>query len=146
MLTEQIDSDWKTAVKAGQTFEKNVLTNVRSAIKSWKIDNLVKTDLTDEQVCSVMDRLVKQLRDSIEQAQSRPEAVASMQKEISVIEAYLPKKLDRETVAAIIKKVIADGGYDQAGQFGEVMKKNMTLLKGKADSSVIASLTRELLG
>lgn len=141
-LVQKIDNDWKSAIKAGKAFEKNVLTNIRSSLKSWKIDHLVKTDLTDDQATSVMDKMVKQLKDAISQAQSRPDAVDQLQKEVAIIEAYLPQKMSVDAVKTVIQEII---GRSPERELAAIMKASMAALKGKADGSLVAKTVKELL-
>jgi len=95
----------------------------------------------------VLQKLVKQRKESaaIYQEQNRPDLYQIEAEEIAVIEAYLPKALDKEEVVAIIKKLIAQSGASSMQDMGKVMGLASKELAGQADGKLISELVKQLL-
>jgi len=135
-LKERVQEDMKTALRAG---DKDRLTTVRlilAAIKQREVDERIMLD--DTQVLSVLEKMVKQRRESITQfdAGGRADLVAKERAELEIISSYLPAPLGEAELDAMIKTVIAETGASSIKDMGKVMG----VIKGKAQGRVDMAL------
>jgi uncharacterized protein len=148
-MREKINDDLKTAMKAGDKDRVGTLRLVNAAIKSADIDARPsgKDKISDSDILSVLTKMVKQRRDSIEQftAGGRPELAEKEQAEINIIEAYLPQQMSEDeakaAIAAAIKETAAAGPKDM----GKVMAALKAKYAGQMDFGKASGLTKELL-
>ena len=148
-MRDKINDDLKTAMKAGEKDRVGTLRLINSAIKSADIDARPsgKDKISDADILSVLAKMVKQRRDSIEQfnAGGRPELAAKEAAEITVIEGYLPKQMSddeaKAAIAAIIKETNAAGPKDM----GKVMAALKAKYAGQMDFGKASALTKDLL-
>lgn len=148
MLQQQINEDLKTALKAGKNFEVGVLRFLTSVIHNKEIEKYreKKTyELTDEEVLNILLTEAKKRKESILMFEKggRQDLIDKEKSELSIIEKYLPKQLNKEEVEKIIDGILK---RTQAKDFGSAMKEAMKELKGKADASLISALIKEKLG
>lgn len=148
-LQEQIRGQIKEAMLAKDQVKLGVVkglvagfTNELVALKRTPQDTL-----SDEEVLNVIRRAVKQRKDSIDQFTKgdRPELAESEQAELSILETYLPKMMDREDVEAFAKIKLAEAGEIDKSKAGQFMGMLMKELKGKADGDTVKSVIDELL-
>jgi uncharacterized protein len=120
-MRQQIMSDIKTAMKAGDKARVGTLRLVHAAIQTAEIE--AKADLDDAAVLAVLTKMVKQRRDSIAQYKSggRDDLAAVEDAEIKIIEAYLPKQMDDAETAAAVAAAITEAGAASAKDMGKVM-------------------------
>lgn len=146
-LAERLSSDLKDALKAGDGFKTGVLRLLVSAIKNKEIERGSKSgeSLADEDVIQILATEAKKRREASELfAQGgRADLAEQEQRELEVIQIYLPKLLSAEEAEKNIKKII-DASRDK--QFGPVMKAVMAELKGKADAKAVTEIVKKLLG
>ena len=147
-LKEQLLTDIKAAMKAGEADKLTVLRGVSSSLKNAEIAKQMKAgasaSLTDEEMLSVVMSEAKKRRDSIAAfADSRPELAANEQKELEILQAYLPKQLSEAEVEKEIDRLMAESGVKE---FGPLMKVVMASLKGKADGQLITNIIKKKLG
>jgi uncharacterized protein len=144
MLTEQIDQDFKVAMKAKDEIGKSSLGNVRAALKDAEISKREK--LTDEETLSVIAKKVKQHKDSIEgfTKGDRADLVANETAQMEVLQKYLPKQMDESEVRKIVKETIAALAAGPS-DFGKVMKEVVGKVKGQTDGSVVSKIVKEEL-
>ena len=148
-MRDKINDDLKTAMKAGEKDRVGTLRLINSAIKSADIDARPsgKDKISDADILSVLAKMVKQRRDSIEQfnAGGRPELAAKEAAEITVIEGYLPKQMSddeaKSAIAAIVKETGAAGPKDM----GKVMAALKAKYAGQMDFGKASALTKDLL-
>ncbi len=148
-MRDKINDDLTTAMKAGEKDRVGTLRLINSAIKSADIDARPsgKDKISDADILSVLAKMVKQRRDSIEQfnAGGRPELAAKEAAEITVIEGYLPKQMSddeaRSAIAAIVKETGAAGPKDM----GKVMAALKAKYAGQMDFGKASALTKDLL-
>ncbi|MEM6724637.1 MAG: GatB/YqeY domain-containing protein [Bacteroidota bacterium] len=145
-LADKINQDLKTAMKAK---DKQALKGIR-AIKSAIL--LANTDgsgqeLTEELEIKLLEKLVKQRKDSLEiyQQQGREDLAEAEQAEIEVISRYLPKQLSPEELETAIKAIIAQTGASSMKDIGKVMGMASKQLAGKADGKTISGVVKSLL-
>ncbi len=132
-LKERLTEDMKAAMKGGDKERLGVIRLVNAAIKQREVDERVMLD--DAQVLAVMEKMLKQRRDSVSQfeAAGRADLVAVENFEIGVIEAYLPAKLSEDELDALIVAAIAETGAAGPKDMGKVMGLVKTRAAGRAD-------------
>ncbi len=145
-LKDSITEDMKSAMKAGDKDRLKVLRLILAAIKQVEVDS--RKELDDPAVLGVLDKMVKQRRDSVEQFTKggRDDLAAIEQAEISVLEYYLPAKMDDAELGALIEEVIAATGAESIRDMGKVMGAIKAKAAGRADMGAVGSLVKERLG
>lgn len=144
-LKEQLTQDMKEAMRAGDQEKRDTLRMLLAAIKQTEIDERVTLD--DAGVTAVLHKQAKQRRESIADYEKagRAEAVASEQKELAVIESYLPQMMSRAEITALAQAIITRLGVTDAKGTGQVMAQLMPQVKGKADGRLVNEVVRGLL-
>jgi len=149
MLQEKITQDIKEAMKAGNAEKLSVLRMVMSALNNKKIEKGKDAVLTDEEALQVLSREAKKRKESIDifVKGGRPELAEKEKSELAIVEAYLPKQMSKEEVAAEVEKIIVTLRQAQGDiVFNNIMKAVMAELKGKADGKIISEIVKEKLG
>lgn len=144
-LKDQITEDMKSAMRAKQTQRLGTIRMLQAAIKQREVDERVTLD--DAAIVAIVDKLIKQRRDSItafEQA-SRQDLVAQEQSEIDVLQAYLPARLSAQEVQTAVEKIVADLGASGPGDMGKVMGQAKKELAGKADMGAVSAAVKAAL-
>ncbi|GEM64797.1 aspartyl-tRNA amidotransferase subunit B [Sphingobacterium faecium NBRC 15299] len=146
-LEEKINQDIKAAMIAKDANKLRGLRAVKAAILLAKTEKGHTEDLTEETEIKVLQKLVKQRKESAEiyKNQNREDLYAIEVEEQEVIEAYLPKQLSREEVEKIIKDIISTTGASSVKDMGKVMGAANQQLAGKADGRTISELVKSLL-
>ena len=144
-LKNQITEDMKSAMKAGDKDRLKVVRLIMAAIKQIEVDKRVELD--DAGVLSVLEKMVKQRRDSIEQFEKggREDLVAIERAEIEVLQAYLPEQLSADEIAALVDEVIAATGAESMRDMGKVMGQIKAKAAGRADMGAISATVKERL-
>lgn len=145
-LKQQILDEIKTAMKARDTETVSALRMVSSAIKNKEIEARPK-ELTDDDVISVLKKLSKQRKDSIEQFQKagRDDLVASEQKELLVLEKYLPEQMGEAQITEIVESTIAEIGASSIKDMGKVMGAVTAKTQGAADNKLVSQIVKAKL-
>lgn len=132
-LREQITNDMKTAMKSGDKTRLGVIRLIQAAIKQREVDERI--EITDAVVLAVLEKMLKQRRDSISQyeAAAREDLAAVERFEVSVIEAYLPAKMGEAELKAAVAAAVAEAGASSAADMGKVMAVLKPRIAGKAD-------------
>ena len=145
-LKQQLTDDMKTAMKAGEKDRLAVIRLINAAIKQKEVDERV--EMTDALVLAVLEKMVKQRKDSIAQyeAAAREDLAAVERYELGVIDAYLPAKLDEASILAEIDKAIAATGAASAADMGKLMGVLKPALAGQADMGLVSKLVKQRLG
>ncbi|HEX4802571.1 MAG TPA: GatB/YqeY domain-containing protein [Myxococcaceae bacterium] len=138
-LKERIDSELKESMRAKNELSTSVLRMLKSAIRYREVEPGGKP-LDDTGVLQVVASLIKQRRDAAEQfrAGNRPELADKEEKEIVLLQAYLPKQLSAEQLAAEVKSAIAAAGAKSPKEMGAVMKILMPKVQGQAEGKAIS--------
>jgi uncharacterized protein YqeY len=148
-MREKINDDLKTAMKAGEKDRVGTLRLINAAIKSADIEARPsgKDKITDADILSVLAKMVKQRRDSIEQftAGGRPELADKEAAEIAIIEVYLPKQMSEDESKAAIAAVIRETGAAGPKDMGKVMAALKAKYAGQMDFGKASALTKDLL-
>ena len=144
-LKAQLTDDMKTAMKAGEKDRLAVIRLINAAIKQKEVDERV--EMTDPLVLAVLEKMVKQRKDSITQyeAAAREDLAAVERYEMGVIETYLPAKLDETAILAEIDKAIAATGAASAADMGKLMGVLKPALAGQADMGLVSKLVKQKL-
>ena len=145
MLKDQLTSDQKAAMKAGDKPRLGTIRLIMAAIKQQEVDT--RKDLTDDDVIAILTKMVKQRRDSVEQYTNagRTDLAEQEEAEIAIIEHYLPEQLSTEEIAAIIDEVIAATGASGPQDMGKVMGQLKGKLAGRADMGAASVLVKQKL-
>jgi uncharacterized protein YqeY len=145
-LKQRLTDDMKTAMKAGEKDRLGVIRLVNAAIKQREVDERIVLD--DTQVLSVLEKMLKQRRDSVTQyeAAAREDLAAVERYEMGVIQAYLPEQLSAAEIEAIVVKAIADSGAASAKDMGKVVGLVKPQVAGRADMGQISALVKQKLG
>lgn len=147
-LKDQLSSDLRDAMRAGEEVRKSTLRMLMSAITSAEVSTSERRELNDEQLLQVVSKQVKQRRESIEEFKKadRQDLADKEAAELAVLEEYLPEQMGREEILAEAKAVIAEVGASGPSDKGKVMKELMPRLAGKAEGRLINEVVMELLG
>ena len=145
-LKGQIQDDIKTAMKAGEKDRLNVLRLVSAAIKQVEVDE--RKELDDVAVLGILNKMVKQRRDSITQYTdgNRQDLADIEAAEIVVIETYLPTKLSDDELEEMIDEAIAQSGAENIRDMGKVMGMIKTKAAGRADMGTVGAMVKQRLG
>ena len=144
-LKKRITDDMKSAMKAK---DKQVLKAVRmilGAIKQKEVDDRIELD--DAQVLTVIQKMVKQRKDSISQFSDagRTDLVEVEEAELVVINSYMPEQLSDEEVSVAVDKAITDSGADSMRDMGKLMGMLKDQLEGQADMGLVSRLIKDKL-
>lgn len=146
-LKDRITEDMKAAMRAKEAERLGTIRLLLAALKQKEVDERVTLD--DAAVVAVVDRLIKQRKDSIAQfAQAgRDDLVAKESAELTVLEAYLPARLSAEAIDAAVAALVAELGAKGPADMGRVMGAAKQRLAGQADmAGVSAAVKRALQG
>lgn len=145
-LKAQILDDVKSAMRARDQKRLTALRLITAAIKQIEVDKRIEMD--DPAVLAVLDKMVKQRRESLEQYESagRDDLAAQEKFELELITAYLPEALSDAEVTALIEQAIADTGATSIRDMGAVMSKLRGEVQGRADMKAVSSAVKAQLG
>ena len=144
-LKDQITNDMKNAMKARETERLAAIRLLLAAIKQREVDERITLD--DAAVVAVVDKLIKQRRDSINQYEQagRDDLAAAERAEIDVLSPYLPAQMSADEVAAAVKAAIAQTGAAGPADIGKVMGILKPQLAGKTDLAAVSQLVKAAL-
>ena len=144
-LKNQVTEDMKSAMKAGEKDRLKVVRLILAAIKQVEIDKRIELD--DAAVLAVLDKMVKQRRDSVEQFEkgNREDLAAIERAEIEVLDTYLPEQLSADELAAMVDEVIAATGAESMRDMGKVMGQIKAKAAGRADMGAVSATVKERL-
>ncbi len=144
-LKDRINEDTKAAMKARDKARLAVLRLIGAAIKQREVDS--RTELDDAGVLAVLEKMVKQRRDSIAQYEKagRDDLRQQEEYELTVIQEYLPRPLSEAEVAELVDAAVAEAGAASVKDMGKVMGLLKPRLAGRADMGQVSRLVRERL-
>jgi len=145
-LKARILDDVKQAMRAGERERLGALRLVTAAIKQVEVDQRI--DMNDEQVLAVLDKMVKQRRESLEQFEKagREDLASKERQELAVIQAYMPEPLGSEELQALISSTIQALGASSARDMGPVMNALRSQVQGRADMKAVSQAVKAQLG
>lgn len=142
---QRILDDIKIAMKSGDKPRLATLRLMSAAIKQREVDE--RKDLGEDEVIVLLDKMLKQRRESIEQYSkaSRDDLVAQEQSEIEQIQTYMPAQLTSDEITAIVDQAISDSGASSIKDMGKVMGLVKPQIQGKADMSAVSQSIKSRL-
>lgn len=145
-IREKILADIKSAMVSKDTVKLNTLRFLNAAIKNKEIDSR-PTPITSDDIMTVIKKLVKQRKESIEQfsGAGRTDLADAESAELKVLEAYMPAQMTREQVEAVVVEVIAATGAKTVKEMGVVMKETQARTAGSADGKMISEIIKSKL-
>ncbi len=148
MTKQQLQEELKQSMLAKNELKTSVLRMLISAIGYYEIQKGGAGYVaSDDDVMTVLQKEVKQRRDSIEQftAGNRQDLADKEQKELEMLKAYLPEQMTEDEIRALVKEAIAKTGASTIQDMGKVMGSLMPKTKGKADGSLVSKIVKEEL-
>ena len=144
-LKQQLTDDMKSAMKAGEKDRLAVIRLINAAIKQKEVDERI--EMTDPLVLAVLEKMVKQRKDSITQyeAAAREDLAAIERYELGVIETYLPARMDQAAILAAIDAAMAQTGAAGPADIGKLMGVLKPALAGQADMGLVSTLVKQKL-
>ena len=144
-LKEQITEDMKNAMRAKDTARLGTIRLLQAAIKQREVDERITLD--DVGVVAIVDKLIKQRKDSITAFESagRQDLADQEKAETAVLQVYLPARLSAQEVAAEVQAIVAELGASGPGDMGKVMGAVKTRLAGKADMGQVSAAVKAAL-
>ena len=144
-IKDRITEDMKSAMRAKDAARLGTIRLLLAALKQKEVDERIVLD--DAMVIAIVDKLIKQRKDSISQfsAAGRTDLADKETAELAVLEAYLPARLSVEQVAAEVAAIVAELGASGPGDMGKVMGAVKTRLAGKADMGLVSAAVKQAL-
>ena len=144
-LKDRITEDMKAAMRAKDSERLGTIRLLTAAMKQKEVDERVELD--DAAVIGILDKMLKQRKDSIEafEKASRQDLADKEKSEVTVLQAYLPARLSAAEITAEVKTIVAELGAKGAGDMGKVMGAAKTRLAGKADMGQVSAVVKAAL-
>ncbi len=144
-LKDRINDDLKNAMRAGDARRRDAIRLLTAALKQKEVDE--RKTLADADVVAVVDRMIKQRRDSITQFEQggRQDLAENEKFELAVLGAYMPQPLSADDVAAAIAEAVAQSGAKGPADMGKVMALLKPKLAGRADLAAVSGQVKAKL-
>jgi uncharacterized protein len=144
-IKTQLNDSLKDAMKSGDEVRKRTVRMALASIKQVEVDKRVELD--DAAVTSILQKEVKNRRESLEEARkaNRLDLIESNESEIRVLEAFLPKTMPAEELRVLVQAAIDETGATSPADMGKVMKTVMPKVAGRAPNDMISATVREML-
>lgn len=144
-IKAQITEDMKTAMRSQDKERLATIRLILAAFKQKEVDERI--ELTDENVLAILDKMVKQRRDSIKEfeAGNRQDLADKEKQEVAVIQAYLPSQLSESEISALVDAAIKEAGATGAKDMGKVMGLLKPKVQGRADVGAVSNLVKQKL-
>ena len=145
LLTDRIKEDMKASMKGGDKTRLGVIRLILAAIKQVEVDERIQLD--NDRVILVLDKMLKQRRESIKQFADagRHDLVAIEEAEVLVIQDFLPQALSEEEVDAMVSDAVIESGAESVKDMGKVMGLLKAQMQGRADMSVVSTKIKATL-
>ncbi len=145
-IREKLMADIKSAMIAKDSIKLNTLRFLNAAIKNKEID-LRPVPITSEDIMSVIKKLVKQRKESIEQfaAAARADLVDQETAELKILEIYIPAQMSKEQIETLVSEIISVSGAKTIKDMGTVMKEAMAKSAGQADGKLLSEIIKSKL-
>jgi len=144
-LKARITDDMKAAMRAGEKDRLGVIRLILAALKQREVDERIELD--DAQILAILEKMLKQRRDSIDQysAANREDLAAVERAEVVIIQTYLPEQLSAAELEQIVAKAITDSGATSAREMGKVIGLVKPQVAGRADMGQISEMIKARL-
>jgi uncharacterized protein YqeY len=138
-----LTNELKNAMRSGDSFRKDVIRNAQAAVKQIEIDERITLD--DAGILKVLQKEIKSQREVIADAEkaTRPDLIDEAEHKIAVLQEFLPKQLSEEEIAALVRPIVQELGGSPV--MGEVMKKLLPQVQGKADGKLVSQVVQKVL-
>jgi uncharacterized protein YqeY len=145
LLTDRIKEDMKASMKGGNKTRLGVIRLILAAIKQVEVDERIQLD--NDRVILVLDKMLKQRRESIRQFADagRHDLVAIEEAEVLVIQDFLPQSLGEEEIDAMVSDAVVESGAESVKDMGKVMGLLKAKMQGRADMSVVSAKIKAAL-
>jgi len=145
-LKARITEDMKAAMRSGEKDRLSCIRMLQAGIKQREVDERIELD--DAQVLAVIDKMIKQRKESVTQFQAgnRADLVAKESAEIAVLTAYLPAQIDDVELATLIKDAISASGASSMKDMGKVMAALKPKVQGRTDMGALSARIKSALG
>jgi uncharacterized protein YqeY len=145
LLTDRIKEDMKASMKGGDKTRLGVIRLILAAIKQVEVDERIQLD--NDWVILVLDKMLKQRRESIRQFADagRHDLVAIEEAEIQVIQDFLPQALSEEEIDAMVNDAVIESGAESVKDMGKVMGLLKAKMQGRADMSIVSAKIKAAL-
>lgn len=145
MIKEQIQNDWKQALKSKEKEKASVLSMAKSAI--LYAEKEAQTTLSEEQIIEILAREVKMRRDAVVEFEKgqRTDLVEQGKFEIETLLSYLPKQLKEEEIIELVENTAEEIGANNMKDMGKLMAALKPLITGKADGKLVSTLVKNYL-
>ena len=145
-LKARITEDMKAAMRAGEKDRLSCIRMLQAGIKQREVDERIELD--DAQVLAVIEKMIKQRRESVAQFQAgnRPDLVARESAEIALLSGYLPAQLGEAELATLIREAVAATGASSMKDMGKVMAALKPKVQGRADMGALSARIKSALG
>ena len=146
-LKERLTEDFKDAMKSKDEIRKNTVNLARAAIKQVEVDT--QKELTDEEIIPIIAKQVKMRKDALADFEKggRTDLIEAYNKEIEVLEVYLPAQLSDDEIRKVVSETAAELGIESGKQnMGKLMGPVMAKVKGQADGGAVKKIVMEFLG
>ena len=146
-LRENLEAEFKTALKAKNELKLSVVRMVKSAIMNAEISSCGKGSFDDAQIIEIIRKEAKKRNDSIAAYSlgGRNDLAEKEKQELAILQNYLPQAMAEDEVKTLVQKTISDLGASSAVDFGKVMKEAVARAKGRADGKIISQIVKNLL-
>ena len=146
MLKQRIQDDMKAAMKAAEKRKLGIIRLILAAIKQREVDERIELD--DTQVLAVLDKMVKQRRDSVEQytRANRDDLAEQERYEIEICQGYMPEAMSEEEIAKLVDEAVIASGAASMKDMGKVMGVLRPKVQGRADMGNVSRLVKQRLG
>ncbi len=144
-LKKRLQNDLKTAMKEKDTFKRDVIRFVMSAIKQIEVDE--RKELSDADIEAILVKQIKQRNDAIAQFKEggRDDLVEKNEKELAILKSYLPEPMSEEEVRDVLKAIVAETGAESMKDMGKVMGAAKAKIGSRAEGRLINQIAKELL-
>ncbi len=144
-LLKRLQEEMKTAMKSGDKERLSTIRMLISEIKKVQIDK--KKELSDEEIVQILQKYAKQRKDAASQYREagREDLAKKEEKELKIVQEFLPEQLSEEEIEKIVDEVIKETGASSIKDMGKVMKAVMEKVKGRAEGSVVSSIVKKKL-
>ncbi len=144
-LREQINEDLKAAMRSGDVARRDTIRLLLSALKQREVDE--RKVLTDADVLAIIEKMLKQRRDSISQFEQggRQDLADKEKQELQLLQAYMPQAMGDAEIAAAVAAAVAETGAAAASDMGKVMAVLKPKLAGRADMSKVSAVVKAQL-
>jgi len=144
-IKAQLNESMKDAMKSGDDVRKRTVRMALAAVKQVEVDKRIELD--DAAVMSILQKEIKNRRESLEEARkaNRADLMEANEAEINVLQVFLPKAMPAEELRALVQAAIAEAGASSPADMGKVMKTVMPKVAGRAPNDMVSATVREFL-